>query len=73
MRLSEYLRETKTTQKAFADSIGVTQGRVSQLIKGDMPAFDRAVDLLTRISAATAGKVTAADFRASESQTEAAE
>lgn len=68
MRLSDYLRETKTTQQTFAEAIGVTQGRVSQLIKGELPSFERALDLVGRISAATGGKVTADDFRAPEQE-----
>lgn len=68
MRLSDYLRETKTTQEAFAEAIGVTQGRVSQLIKGELPSFDRAMDLIGRINAATGGLVTASDFRNSNAE-----
>lgn len=68
MRLSEYLRQSGIKQGAFAEAIGVTQGRVSQLLNGELPSFDRALDLIRRIEAATNGMVTASDFRSSDSE-----
>lgn len=58
MRLSDWLRETETTQEAFGAEIGVTQGRVSQIIRGDVPP----VDLLLKIIKATKGAVSLKDF-----------
>lgn len=34
MKLHEYLKYKKTTQQAFAERLGVTQGLVSQWIQG---------------------------------------
>lgn len=58
MTLSQWLAETGTTQMEIASALGVTQGRVSQLIKGAPPSFDLAV----KISQVTKNKVRAADF-----------
>ncbi|VAV97293.1 3,4-dihydroxy-2-butanone 4-phosphate synthase / GTP cyclohydrolase II, partial [hydrothermal vent metagenome] len=58
MTLSQWLAETGTTQMELASALGVTQGRVSQLIKGAAPSFDLAV----KISQVTKNKVRAADF-----------
>ena len=60
MRLDEWLRRSGTTQSAFADEIGVTQGRVSQIVNGDTPS----VDLLIKIARATGGRVGLRDFDA---------
>ncbi len=58
MTLSQWLTETGTTQMELASALGVTQGRVSQLIKGAAPSFDLAV----KISQVTKNKVRATDF-----------
>lgn len=63
MRLSEYLEKHEITQKAFAEKIGVTQGRISQLIiDGKLTSLERALDLIERIERATGGKVTSKDW-----------
>lgn len=62
MRLADWLKETGTAQDAFANAIGVTQGRISQLVRGGWPS----ADLALKIAAATDGKVTANDFMLSE-------
>lgn len=53
MRLGAWLAEKGVTQDAFAEKIGVTQGRVSQIVKGALPSLD----LARRIKAATDGDV----------------
>lgn len=58
MQLARYLDENKITQGVFADQIGVTQGRVSQLVRGAWLSRD----LAAKIKAATNGAVTADDF-----------
>jgi len=58
MTLSQWLAETGTTQMELAGALGITQGRVSQLIKGAAPSFD----LAGKISQVTGNKVRAADF-----------
>jgi len=58
MRLADWLEETRTTQQSFARAIGVTQGRVSQILKGAVPSFR----LVRRIEQATDGRVTSDDF-----------
>jgi transcriptional regulator with XRE-family HTH domain len=59
MRFSDWFREQEgLTQDAFARSVGVTQGRIAQLLSGDTPSFD----LAARIHNATDGTVTPNDF-----------
>ncbi len=58
MTLSQWLAETGTTQMELAGALGITQGRVSQLIKGAPPSFDLAV----KISQVTKNKVRATEF-----------
>lgn len=38
MKLSEYLETTEVTQHKFAETVGVTQGAVSQWLKSGVPA-----------------------------------
>ncbi len=59
MQLATYLAEQKITTAEFAGKVGVTQAAVSRYANGQrIPR--RAV--LDRISAETAGRVTANDF-----------
>lgn len=58
MKLAEWLSTSKTSQSALARSLGITQGRVSQLVAGDVPSLELAM----RISQATGGKVRPQDF-----------
>jgi transcriptional regulator with XRE-family HTH domain len=46
------------TQEAFAKRVGVTQGRIAQLLNGSTPSLA----LAARIHDATDGAVTANDF-----------
>lgn len=66
MKLSDWLsKQEGLTQAAFADQVGCTQGRIAQIINGDLPSMH----LAKRIRMATGGVVTPNDF----AQTEAAE
>ena len=58
MKLSEWLVNSGTSQSELARRLGVTQGRVSQLVGGALPSLD----LANKISAATGNKVRAQDF-----------
>jgi transcriptional regulator with XRE-family HTH domain len=58
MRFGDWLTKTGTSQDAAAKALGVTQGRVSQLVLGGWPGRDLAM----RICQLTAGDVTANDF-----------
>jgi 3,4-dihydroxy 2-butanone 4-phosphate synthase/GTP cyclohydrolase II len=58
MKLAEWLKKTGTTQVALARRLGISQGRVSQLVAGDAPSLELAL----RIAALTGGAVTPADF-----------
>jgi len=58
MKLSEWLANSGTSQSELARRLGVTQGRVSQLVAGALPSLD----LANKIAAATGNKVRATDF-----------
>ena len=58
MKLSEWLVNSGTSQSELARRLGVTQGRVSQLVGGALPSLD----LANKIAAATGNKVRAQDF-----------
>lgn len=58
MNLSTYLIERKLTQQMFAELVGCSQGRVSQLLAGNLPSLD----LAQRIAAVTNGAVGVADW-----------
>ena len=58
MKLSEWLANSGTSQSDLARRLGVTQGRVSQLVAGALPSLD----LANKIAAATGNKVRPADF-----------
>jgi len=47
MRLPDWLDKTSTSQSALAKAIGVSQGRVSQLIAGASPSLDLALKIAT--------------------------
>jgi len=66
MDLSKWLAMTGTTQNDLAGLLGITQGRVSQLIKGAAPSFDLAMN----IAEVTKGKVRAEDFQTGSTMTE---
>ena len=59
MRFAKWFGKQKgLTQQAFAASVGITQGRVAQLLKGDLPSMQ----LAFRITHATDGEVEPNDF-----------
>lgn len=58
MKLSEWLSTSGVSQSDLARRLGVTQGRVSQLVAGAKPSLD----LAQRIAAVTANKVRPEDF-----------
>src|ERR1041385_9030260 len=47
MKLPDWLDKTSTSQSALAKAIGVSQGRVSQLIAGASPSLDLALKIPT--------------------------
>ena len=60
MNLKTYLKRTKRSQSEFAGKLGVTQGLVSQWVKGVTTITpERAID----IEGATEGMVTRYDLR----------
>ena len=58
MKLSEWLVNSGVSQSELARRLGITQGRVSQLVAGAQPSLE----LANRIAAATGNKVRPADF-----------
>jgi len=58
MKLANWLKGTGTTQAAFAKAIGVSQGRISQIVKGEAPSLDLAM----KIESMTRGKVRIGDL-----------
>ncbi|HHI82015.1 MAG TPA: 3,4-dihydroxy-2-butanone-4-phosphate synthase, partial [Rhizobiales bacterium] len=58
MNLAQWLKKTGTTQAALGKMLGITQGRVSQLVKGAAPSFE----LAGKIEQVTRGKVPAQEF-----------
>lgn len=67
MRLAEWLANTDMSQSELARRLGITQGRVSQLVAGAQPSLELAV----RIAVATGHKVQPRDFKDND-MTEAA-
>ena len=59
MKLSEWLANSNVSQTELARRLGVTQGRVSQLVAGAQPSLELAM----RISTATGQKVLPQDFK----------
>ncbi len=62
MKLAEWLANSGTSQSELARSLGITQGRVSQLVAGAQPSLELAI----KIAAATGNKVQPQDFREGE-------
>lgn len=59
MQLPDWLSQQKgMTQEALAKRVGVTQGRIAQLLHGELPSMP----LAARIQEATGGAVTPNDF-----------
>jgi 3,4-dihydroxy 2-butanone 4-phosphate synthase / GTP cyclohydrolase II len=58
MRLGEWLERSGVTQIELARALGVTQGRISQVLAGAKPSFD----LANRIQSLTKNKVRPEDF-----------
>lgn len=58
MKLSLWLANSGTSQSELARRLGITQGRVSQLVAGAQPSLE----LANRIAAATGNKVRPQDF-----------
>ena len=58
MKLSEWLVNSGTSQSALARQLGITQGRVSQLVAGAQPSLE----LANKIAAVTGNKVRPQDF-----------
>jgi 3,4-dihydroxy 2-butanone 4-phosphate synthase/GTP cyclohydrolase II len=58
MKLAEWLINSGTSQSDLARRIGITQGRVSQLVAGAQPSLELAM----KIAAATGNKVKPQDF-----------
>ncbi len=58
MKLQAWLKKSGMTQAALAGRLGVSQGRISQLIAGDVPSLELAL----KIESLTKGAVTPADF-----------
>ena len=58
MKLAEWLISSNTSQSELARRLGVTQGRVSQLVGGALPSLE----LAKKIAAATGQKVKPQDF-----------
>ncbi len=59
MRITEWLQKTGMTQRAFAELIGVTQGRVSQICASGTDSLSTAA----KIEKATGGEVSASECR----------
>ncbi len=59
MKLSEWLANSATSQSEFARRLGVTQGRISQLVQGEQPSLDLAM----KIAALTNNQVRPQDFK----------
>lgn len=58
MKLSEYLKHNELTYEAFGQQIGLPFQMVGKYVAGAIPRRP----IMERISAATAGQVTANDF-----------
>ncbi|MCX7345257.1 MAG: helix-turn-helix transcriptional regulator, partial [Alphaproteobacteria bacterium] len=58
MKLSAWLANSGTSQSELARRLGITQGRVSQLVAGAQPSLE----LARKIAAATGNKVRPEDF-----------
>jgi 3,4-dihydroxy 2-butanone 4-phosphate synthase/GTP cyclohydrolase II len=65
MKLSTWLAQSNTSQTALSRRLGISQGRISQIIAGETPSFDLAM----KISKATAGRVQPGDFQQDDDMT----
>lgn len=65
MKLAAWLTQSRTSQSALARELGISQGRISQIIAGETPSFDLAM----KISKATGGRVRPEDFQQDETMT----
>ena len=45
MKLFDYLANSNTTQTELARRLGITQGRVSQIVGGALPSLDLAMKI----------------------------
>ncbi len=61
MKLPEWLAYSRTSQTELARQLGITQGRVSQIVGGETPSLDLAM----KISTLTGGRVRPARFQGS--------
>lgn len=68
MRLEIYLEQTRQTQDAFARKVGLTQGRISQIIRGGTNDAKTA----RTIERATGGQVSLAELLPPETEAERA-
>src|SRR4051812_11006285 len=59
MKLSDWLANSQKSQSDLARSLGITQGRISQLVSGAQPSLELAM----RIAAATEQRVRPEDFK----------
>ena len=59
MKLSEWLANSSTSQSEFARQLGVTQGRISQIVAGEQPSLDLAM----KIAGLTNNQVRPQDFK----------
>ena len=59
MKLSEWLTNSSTSQSEFARRLGVTQGRISQIVAGEQPSLELAM----KIAGITSNQVRPQDFK----------
>ena len=59
MKLVDWLANSHTSQSELARQLGITQGRVSQIVRGESPSFDLAM----KIQTITQGRVRPEDFQ----------
>jgi 3,4-dihydroxy 2-butanone 4-phosphate synthase / GTP cyclohydrolase II len=59
MKLSEWLANSATSQSELARQLGVTQGRISQIVAGEQPSLDLAM----KIAGLTNNQVRPQDFK----------
>jgi 3,4-dihydroxy 2-butanone 4-phosphate synthase/GTP cyclohydrolase II len=59
MKLSEWLANSSTSQSELARQLGVTQGRISQIVAGEQPSLDLAM----KIASLTNNRVRPQDFK----------
>ena len=62
MKVGEWLANSDASQSEMARVLGITQGRISQLVAGAQPSLELAI----KIAAATQNRVRPQDFRNSD-------